>query len=86
MGEDSDLKAVFYAVNGLSGEMKPLGKAQLGLTDEERKVMSEKAVDIYEGERAKGPSNIFDRLKQGVLFGKAMVRFVTADYYVNRLG
>lgn len=33
MGEDSDLKAVFYAVNGLSGEMKPLGKAQLGLTE-----------------------------------------------------
>lgn len=29
MGEIADLKAVFYAVNGLSGEMKPLGKAQL---------------------------------------------------------
>jgi len=37
MGEDSNLKAVFYAVNGLSGEMKPLGKAQLGLTDEENR-------------------------------------------------
>lgn len=53
-----------------------------GLSEEERKVMSEKAVDIYEGERAKGPKGLFNKVStDGVLFGKALYRFISADYY-----
>ena len=37
MGEDSELSTLFYAIVGSDEEMKPLGKTELNLIDEESK-------------------------------------------------
>lgn len=38
MGEDSKLSTLFYAIVGSDEEMKPLGKTELNLIDEESKI------------------------------------------------